>query len=147
MDEDNDQFCTSDILILLAVLAGTFSGGVDVRGILSFVDYVDHNVLSEDELVGGLHRLAGWGFITSHDGLFRASLKFAKEYERRADKGKSNNRKLDIVKALMEERRGPGMAGDHVPPAGNRPVRGVLACPERLSLEREKEVTFVLNRL
>ena len=59
----------------------------------------------------------GWGFITSHDGLFRASLKFAREYERRADKVKSNNRKLDIVKALMEERRGPGMAGDHVTPA------------------------------
>ena len=116
MDVDNEEFLTSDILVLLAVLVNTFSGGVDVRGILSYVDYLDHNVLSEDELVGGLHRLAGWGFITSHDGLFRASLKLAREYERRADKMKSNNKKLDIVKALMEERRGPGMAGDNIPP-------------------------------
>lgn len=114
MEEERDQFSTSDVLILLAVLASTFSGGVDVRGILSFVDYIDHNVLSEDELLGGLHRLAGWGFVTSHDGLFRASLKLAKEYERRAEKVKANSKRIDIAKALMEERRGPHMTGDHI---------------------------------
>ncbi len=112
-ERDDAQFDTSDILILLAVLEGTYSGGTDVRGIISFVDYADHNVLSEDELVGGLRRLAGWGLVIAGDGLFRASLRVAREYRRRAEGVKTNNGKLDIVKTIMEEYRDHGALADH----------------------------------
>jgi len=115
MDENGDQLLTSDVMILLAVLESTYAGGINVRGILSHVDYMDHNVLSEDDLVGGLHRLSGWGFISAHDGLFRAQMKFAREYRLRAEKSKSNREKFDIVKALIEERLGAGAGGGHAP--------------------------------
>ena len=112
-ERDDAQFDTSDILILLAVLEGTYSGGTDVRGIISFVDYADHNVLSEDELVGGLRRLAARGFVIAGDGLFRASLRVAREYRGQAEGVKPNSRKFDIVKAIMEEYRDHGALGDH----------------------------------
>jgi hypothetical protein len=72
MNQLDLSYAGSDAWLLLAILYCGKAGG-DLRSILATADYINHSVMTYEELSGGLARLKSAGHIEERDGKYLAT--------------------------------------------------------------------------
>lgn len=81
MNQLDSSFIGSDAWLLLAILYCGRAGG-DLRSILATADYLNHSVMTYEELNGGLTRLIAAGYVEERDGNILPRESFAPLIER-----------------------------------------------------------------
>ncbi|HNT74045.1 MAG TPA: hypothetical protein PKH77_03380 [Anaerolineae bacterium] len=78
----NPSEFTSDAWILLAILYSRCEKGADLRAIIGAADYINHAILTYEELRDGLVRLRAAGYIREQDGFYHPTQMTLSAYER-----------------------------------------------------------------
>lgn len=66
-------FSGSDPWVMLALLIGESQDGASLRNIIAAADYINHAVLTYEELAGSLAHLMRAGYVEKQAGQFRAT--------------------------------------------------------------------------
>jgi len=87
----------SDAWVLLSICACTRKTGT-LRDIIGVGDYINHAIMTKDELFGSIKRLHGAGLIFQKDDRYKPAPRVAKKFAR--IRKKLRNRYLRILRVL-----------------------------------------------
>lgn len=76
MNHESKKYLWTDAEILWAVVSSKGTEGVNKEDILSCVDSVQHMILTDEELHGGVSRLKSGGFISENGGRYNLTAYF-----------------------------------------------------------------------
>jgi hypothetical protein len=101
--EKSFAFATSDAWVLLAAIYGGAGKGADLDAILSAGDYLNHAIMSYEELDGGLARLLSARWIAQRGDRFYLSQAVLVVYEGIAAQNRSVLKRWDALQHFLDE--------------------------------------------
>lgn len=100
---NSSSFTSSDTWVLLAAVYGGAEKGADLDAIISAGDYINHAILSYEELDGGLARLQAANLIEERNGLYFLTPIVLSAYEGMAKRHRSVSKRWDALEQFLKE--------------------------------------------
>jgi hypothetical protein len=122
-------FLASDAWLLLAILYAGGAEAASLRAIIAAADFINHAILSYEELAGGLERLARAGAIRRQGEDIRPSPAVRAYYEKVSRPQGRVHKDLELISGYLR-------AGSPAGPADHRDFAGLV---DRAAFERAVE--------
>lgn len=92
----------TDAWILLAILYSRSEKGADLRAIIAAADYINHAILTYEELRDGLVRLRAAGYIREQEGFYYPTQTTLSAYERTTKPRRPVLREWDDIEQFLK---------------------------------------------
>ncbi len=97
-----NSFTNSDAWIMLALLFNQQPDGASLRDLIAAADYINHAIVTYEELSGGLARLIRAGYVEKQAGHFRATATIRSFYAQTARPRRALNADWKAVEHFLQ---------------------------------------------
>jgi len=102
---NSSALASSDTWVLLATIYGGREKGANLQAIISAADYINHAILTYEELDGGLARLRSEGFIEEQDGIYYPTQAVLSAYDQTTKLRRSVSKEWDDLERFIKAHR------------------------------------------
>jgi len=101
MAKGSKDYNWSDAWLLLAIIYAGRGGGATLERIIAAGDGIEHAIFNPDELESGFARLTTGGYIEEKAGIFSASGKVMRSYEKATSPRRTIHKELKEIEKLI----------------------------------------------
>lgn len=99
--KDRIEYNWSDAWLLLAIIYAGWNGGATLERIIAAGDGINHAIFNPDELESGFARLKSGGYIEERAGIFSATDKVMRAYEKATSPSRAIHKELKHIEDFI----------------------------------------------